>query len=184
MRAFLNRIVVQPPQSGEIEPLDKPFFDAEDGITGYTLFVVHSQDQFAAENYEVHLLQDLPDGRRQLIVYPLFHLDRFAPFLDTIFKEEGQYLLYGKKFEGIGKQLLVENEGITYHIENNGNSITKLYATNGDTTEIIEINNINSFIKLIEDVDQHADKYLEKLAKECDRNIKKEQGVINEQAKK
>ena len=182
MVSFLNRIVVQPQQDEEeIVTIDKHFYSEDDKLTSYVAYVQNHPDRFDSNNYFVHFVQLLPDGESQHITYPLFYLDQFNQHLDAIFKGEGQQLLFNRKFKGIGNnKLLTEYRRVKYIIENKGSDVTTVYQKRGRVVEaFIEIKNINAFIKLLEDVDRHAESYLEKLAADNGRDIEKEQEALN-----
>ncbi len=170
--SFLNPQVLQIKQK---EKIDKSFSNDRNGITGYAIYIPQDQNKFSADNYFVHLCQTQPNGDQQTIIYPLYYLDKFNPFLTTIWQGEFEQV-FGTKFKGFGPKLLVEDRGSKYYIENKGgpDSTTKVTQKKGSIANVIEIKLIRGFMKLLEDIDWHADKYLRNLANENRRDIKKE----------
>ena len=169
--SFLNSQVLQTKQK---EKIDKSFSNDRNGITGYAIYIPQAQDKFSSGNYFVHLCQTQHNGNQQTILYPLYYLDKFNPFLTTIWQGEFQQV-FGTKFKGFEPKLLVEDRGSKYYIENKGgpDSTTKVTQKKGSITNVIEIKLIRGFMKLLEDIDWHADKYLRNLANENGRDIKK-----------
>ena len=166
-----------------VEPLDKPFADCN-GITGRVVYIPQSNDKLASENYFVSLCQAKPnEAEKTTILYPLYHLDKFNPFLNTIKQGVAEEIFNDRKFKGIGRKLLVKYQDTKYFIENKGGFVnsTKIIQKKGRKSKVIEVEYVNSFFKMLEKVDQHAEKYLENLGNEEGRDIAKEQEEYNKQ---
>ena len=166
-----------------VEPLDKSFSDCN-GVSGCIVYIPQSKDKLASENYFVSLCQAKPSEAEQVkIIYPLYHLDKFNPFLITIKQGLLQEIFSDRKFKGIGRKLLVEYQSNKYFIEfkgGYGNPI-KIIQKKGRESKVIEVENVTGFTCMLEKVDQHAEKYLENLAIEEGRDIPKEQEEYNKQ---
>ena len=176
MASAFNQVTPKP-----IVPLE---FSDSNGITGCTVYIPQSKDNLASDNYFVSLCQTKPNETEKItILYPLYHLDKFNPFLNAIKQGVAQEIFNDRKFKGIGRKLLVEYQDTKYFIENKGGyeNPTKIIQKKGRESKVIEVEYVNCFFIMLEKVDRHAEKYLENLANEEGRDIAKEQEEYNKQ---
>ncbi len=155
----------------ETESIEKEFMSQDDMITGHTIYVPRYPCKLDASNYSVHLQQTLPEVERQLVIFPLCRAFYFNPLLEQISHGLAEEMIFDRKFEGIGKNIVLEHGGYQFYIENNGDGVTLLSQMNRDVIiGKIEVKNINKFMNL----HLHAGKYFEKLWAERSVAIKKE----------
>jgi hypothetical protein len=139
----------------DIDDLEEEFPIENGRITGKIIYTgIDNEDLIQMENYLLEFRETLDSCHERKLFYPLQHLDHLQVIV------EGKF-----EYKQVLSNTLGENQ--EYWIDNREKGLTELvHKISKNKEKCIAIKHKGAFIKMLKDVQLHADNYFEKLHKE------------------